>query len=131
MYKYNPNGPDRGVIRLSDGANIPASEENRDYREYLVWVADGGVTQSADNNQPSAEELLEQAWSNFRSLRNSMLTSTDYTQLVDAPFSSEEKQEYRNYRQYLRDLPQGIYDAEMLDAAVILTFEEYNELNNV
>lgn len=32
------------VIRLSDKANIPKILDNRDYREYLEWVANGGVT---------------------------------------------------------------------------------------
>ena len=31
------------VLRLSDGAHIPADPANRDYAEYLAWVADGGV----------------------------------------------------------------------------------------
>lgn len=38
-----------------------------------------------------------------RAVRNSYLQGTDYTQLEDAPFTEEEKAEYREYRQYLRD----------------------------
>lgn len=31
------------VIRLSDKVAIPMTPENRDYREYLEWVAAGNV----------------------------------------------------------------------------------------
>ena len=27
---------------------IPMNNDNTDYKEYLAWVADGGVTQAAD-----------------------------------------------------------------------------------
>jgi len=29
------------VIRLSDNAGIPMSEDNFDYKEYLTWLAEG------------------------------------------------------------------------------------------
>ena len=32
-----------GVIRLSDGASIPADESNADYEAFLAWEAEGGV----------------------------------------------------------------------------------------
>jgi len=32
-----------GVIRASDGASIPESVENRDWREYLEWVDEGNT----------------------------------------------------------------------------------------
>lgn len=34
---------DGGVLRLADGACIPADPENRDYREYLALLEDGLV----------------------------------------------------------------------------------------
>jgi hypothetical protein len=36
------------VLRLSDNANIPMSENNRDYQEYLEWVAAGNTPEPAD-----------------------------------------------------------------------------------
>jgi hypothetical protein len=36
------------IIRLSDNANIPLFEDNRDYKEYLAWVAEGNEPLPAD-----------------------------------------------------------------------------------
>lgn len=46
MYKETTgmNGlPPGSVIRLSDGAVIPFCECNRDYQEYLQWLAAGNT----------------------------------------------------------------------------------------
>ena len=47
--------PDRqnvaGVIRLSDGAAIPANLDNTDYQEYLKWVSEGGVPLPPDSQE--------------------------------------------------------------------------------
>ena len=36
------------VLRKEDNALIPFSEGNIDYQEYLLFKADGGVTEEAD-----------------------------------------------------------------------------------
>ena len=36
------------VIRKEDGAMIPKDEGNRDYQEYLAWVAAGNTPDAAD-----------------------------------------------------------------------------------
>ena len=48
LYKNPISQIDIGVRRLSDNANIPFDPDNKDYQEYLKWVAEG--------NQPEAAE---------------------------------------------------------------------------
>lgn len=52
---------------------------------------------------PTEDELKAQV----RAVRDSYLLETDYTQLPDAPFTTEEKVQYAEYRQYLRDYTKG------------------------
>lgn len=41
-YKIYPDTRET-VVRVSDGACIPMDESNTDYKQYLEWVAAGGV----------------------------------------------------------------------------------------
>lgn len=49
---------------------------------------------------------------NVRMERNSLLTSSDWTQMPDSPLSDERKQEWADYRKLLRDYFQDNPDAE-------------------
>ena len=44
MYKLY----EESIERLSDNAFIPLDPANRDYIEYLEWVAEGGIPEAAD-----------------------------------------------------------------------------------
>lgn len=44
-FKLAPHG---GVLRAADSAIIPESVDNRDWLDYLTWVAAGGVVDPAD-----------------------------------------------------------------------------------
>ena len=36
------------LMRKEDNAIIPKDESNRDYQEYLAWVAEGNTAEAAD-----------------------------------------------------------------------------------
>ena len=45
----NPDGKLAPLVqRLSDTAFIPFNEANKDYQEYLEWVAAGNTAEAAD-----------------------------------------------------------------------------------
>jgi hypothetical protein len=49
MYKINKSfGVETGIVRIQDGAFIPANPDNTDYQAYLAWVAQGNQPTSAD-----------------------------------------------------------------------------------
>ena len=60
---------------------------------------------------PSQADLdaiaLQQAWLDFRYQRDILLSSSDWTQVADAPVDQEA---WKVYRQILRDLPNSITD---------------------
>lgn len=50
--------------------------------------------------EPTIEELA----ANMRAKRNTLLAATDKFMVVDFPITEEERENYKKYRQYLRDL---------------------------
>ena len=61
----------------------------------------------------------------LRGIRNFLLKNTDWTQMPDAPLSDDKKEQYRIYRQKLRDLPAQFYDIINLED---VTFPEVDDV---
>jgi hypothetical protein len=54
-----------------------------------------------------SQDQIDAEWARVRSRRNSHLKSCDFTQLADAPLTTQEKSDWATYRQALRDVPQN------------------------
>ena len=98
MYQLIENG----VRRLSDNADIPESLANKDWRKYQKWLDEG--------NTPQPMEIID-SWIMKRIERNLVLQSSDWSVKADVPLTEGRKNEWRTYRQALRDLPATYPDA--------------------
>ena len=87
-------------IRRSDGASIPVAPGNRDYQEFLI--VDTELEYCPREYHPTEEEKRAEV----RAKRDGLLAKCDWTQVVDAPLTDEQKIAWQAYRQSLRDLPQ-------------------------
>ena len=96
--------PERWVSEGDE--DISEALESRDievgpdhYTTEYKLAAEFSVAKLDVANEPSMEQL--------RMARNGKLAECDWTQLADAPLSSEEKAAWATYRQELRDLPEN------------------------
>ena len=84
---------------------VPNDPANRHYQEVQEWINAGNEPEP----QFTEEELLELKWNEIRSIRNELLRETDIYMLVDwyEKLTDEQKEELKDYRQKLRDIPQN------------------------
>jgi hypothetical protein len=57
----------------------------------------------------------------IRLIRNGLLTDSDWTQISDAPLTIEKREEWKQWRQYLRDLPTEFIGLEHYPDILIVT----------
>ncbi|WP_125782832.1 tail fiber assembly protein [Pseudoalteromonas rubra] len=73
---------------------------------YQHWpisdLQDAGVPLSVIESAIESASIQE-----IRIARNALLAKTDWTQMPDAPLSTEQREAYAIYRQALRDVPQS------------------------
>ena len=86
--------PSDVIRRIADGACIPPDEENTDYQEYLLWVAEGNTAEAVDDTL---------TWDDIRATRDQILKDTDWTMTTGA---SVDQAQWAAYRQNIRDIPQ-------------------------
>lgn len=54
------------------------------------------------------EEILSEVLEGIRHQRNLLLKESDVTQVLDFPITDEKREEWRVYRQQLRDMPNAV-----------------------
>jgi|TARA_Y100001949_G_scaffold45230_1_gene37411 hypothetical protein len=102
----------------TDGTLVVAELTDTDpagrFHESLVWhevtsdveqrweSTDGGTTFTAPDETPPMSDV--------RSLRDSYLKGSDWTDLNNAPLTAEKVAEWQTYRQAMRDLPANTPD---------------------
>lgn len=89
--------------------------------EELVAALDSG--EKVIRNGAVIDKPIEEKEAEARMQRNSLLAATDKYMVSDFPINEEERELYRQYRQYLRDIPaeEGFPDVS------VLTFAEWKE----
>ena len=88
------------ILRVADNAWIPKTEGNRDYQQYLEWVAEGNTPEPAETSDP---------WQAIREKRDGLILQSDWTM---TPGATVDQAQWTAYRQVLRDLPQTYENAE-------------------
>lgn len=100
-----------------DGVDYNATEK------FYEW---NSLTLSFDlkpHPQPP-EPTLEEAWERFRWERDNLLRGSDWTQIPDAPLSSDKVEEWKVYRQALRELPE-LPELDVMTVAYDLSHEDW------
>ena len=99
-----------GMAEIRFRENIIKTDDGYTYDEYLLVMRDyDGLKENVQKNQQTwleyaknqeTTKLAEDA----RTARDKLLVDTNWTQMDDAPLSSEDKESMRKYRQALRDI---------------------------
>ena len=104
-----------GELEFNDGSPNEKIEDLGIYEQAVQTVENEKVRLE---NERLAEEAAREAardyWSELRSIRDNILSECDWTQSPDSPLSEAKKEEWRLYRQALRDLPDSVTDPKPL-----------------
>lgn len=87
----------------ADCTLMPPPEEKEGFD--IVWSGDGWEYKEQEKEKESEPYVPteDDKKANVRSVRDWYLQKTDFTQLGDAPITEEEREQYKAYREYLRD----------------------------
>jgi len=85
--------------------------ENEVISKWDIIVEDTKVIRRPTKRTLTQEEidiknqtLLNESWNEIRNVRNKLLYECDWTQILDAQISEENKEDWKRYRQDLRDV---------------------------
>lgn len=111
------------VCILDSNTKICVAAVMLDYPEQWIPVEgqevannhDGGIgMQLTENGWISLDQPVPMSWDIIRESRNLLLLESDWTVLPDSPLSEEKKQEWKTYRQSLRDITENFSDTNTI-----------------
>ena len=99
MFKAIENGKIIGINETGEFPlmNYDSLEEDTEHQLSDYIHCDGQFVLTA------SDEAIEQCEAEVRAVRNQYLEQTDKVMLVDYPITDDERELYRQYREYLRD----------------------------
>ena len=102
MFKAIENGKIVGINETGEFPlmNYESLEEDTEHQVSDYVHCDGQFVLT------SSDEAIEQKKVEVRAVRNSYLEQTDKFMITDYPVSDEERELYRQYREYLRTYPE-------------------------
>ncbi len=110
---------DSEIREISPKYSYELQEDEVDHNTGEVLALKGSVKKVEAVNSifyklPAEYEIIISEmdnWDKVRSQRNALLSSSDFTQLPDAPFDDNKKSEWTKYRSVLRDIPNSQKDS--------------------
>ena len=109
------------IIAVNDSGEFPCLVYDEVVEDNQHEVADFVMVES-EFVLKTDEKAIEQQKEQVREVRNQYLEETDKFIIADFPILEEERVRYRNYRQYLREIP----EQPEFPNIEVLTFEEWN-----
>ncbi len=109
---FGPNGPDDTFLAEHNAKKVKISIQHDKSTHRLEAVypyfneEDGHVylTRAVEKNTEELNIQTINLWEMVRKQRNNYLKESDWTQFNDSPLTTEEKEEWKTYRQNLRDI---------------------------
>lgn len=108
--KYEIENIENGKVTVSFHDNIQKQDDRYCYDRYKIILNDrANLAEEIENNyecwlQFAKDTEYEKLATEVRAKRDKLLNQTDWTQVADTVLDGEKQEEYKVYRQYLRDL---------------------------
>ena len=96
---------DNKIIAINDSGKFPCLVHDRVEEDTEHTVADY-IQVNGEYVLKTSDEAIEQKKTDVRTVRNQYLEQTDKYMIADYPISDEERELYKQYREYLRTYPE-------------------------
>jgi len=99
-------------------ANSQIGKPNRSFEEIVINIL--------DQTKEIEDKKRKEQFDHINAERKLMLYETDWTQLADSELEQKTKVEYREYRKYLRRIPE-LYKKGQVAELKVMSFEEWKK----